>query len=158
MKVILGIDPGTHCGWSLWHDGKISSAGTWNLSPRRHEGGGMRYLMLRAYLDEFRASEPDTVAYEEVRRHLGTDAAHIYGGVIATLSAWCEERKIPYMAVPVGTVKKVATGLGNASKEMMLASARKRWPSLFEFCLIDDNAADACWITEAAARELGWVK
>lgn len=80
----------------------------------------------------------DAVYFEEVRRHRGVDAAHIYGGFLANLSAWCEEHRIPYQGVPVGTIKKHATGKGNANKEDMIEAAIRRGhrPA-------DDNEADA---------------
>lgn len=148
-KTILGIDPGTRCGFALRHrDGSIVS-GTWNLSPRRHESGGMRYLLLEARLADL--PRPDVVAYEEVRRHLGVDAAHIYGGIVATIQRWCTLNQVEYVGVPVGSVKKTATGKGNASKEAMIAAAQRRWPEWSG----DDNEADARWIAEAAVALLG---
>lgn len=147
---LLAIDPGTNCGWAIRHHDGSCQSGTWSLKGGRHEGGGMRFVRLRGYLEELHARTPiERVAYEEVRRHLGTDAAHIYGGVIATLTAFCEGRdpKIPYEGIPVATIKKCATGKGNADKEAMLAAARRRWPDQ----QIDSyDQADALWIAEAA--------
>lgn len=147
---ILAIDPGTNCGWCLRHaDGTVNS-GTWNLKGGRFEGGGMRFLRLRGYLDQMKAAHTiDRVAFEEVRRHMGVDAAHIYGGVVATLTAFCEANKIPYEGIPVGTVKKQATGKGNAQKDAMIAAALRRWP---DQNVKDDNQADALWIAETAAK------
>jgi hypothetical protein len=51
---------------------------------------------------------------------------------------WCEERGIPYEAVPVGTLKKFWTGKGNASKGEMIEAARERG-----FEPASDNEADA---------------
>ncbi len=50
--------------------------------PSRYDGGGIRYLRFRAWLDSMAqdAGGIGVVHYEEVRRHLGTDAAHVYGG------------------------------------------------------------------------------
>lgn len=158
---VLAIDPGTSCGWAVLRDGKLLAAGAWNLSPKRHEGGGMRFLRLRAFLTEAGRVGIDAVAYEEVRRHLGTDAAHIYGGIVATITSWCEERGTPYLAFPVATVKKLATGKGNADKDAMIAAAHARWPNLRDVtggrATGESDAADACWIGLAAGRELwGW--
>lgn len=140
---IIGIDPGSKCGWCII-DGDAIQSGTWDLSSKRHEGGGMRYVRLARYLSElFDSSHAVAVYYEEVRRHLGTDAAHIYGGIVAMIAAECERRKIPYGGIPVGTVKKRATGKGNADKEKMLAAANLNWPGC---CITDDNEADARWI------------
>jgi Holliday junction resolvasome RuvABC endonuclease subunit len=82
-----------------------------------------------------------------VRAHAGVDAAHAYGGALATVSSWCEERGIPYEGIPVATIKKHATGKGNAKKDAMMAAASSRWPSV---TLEDDNHADALWIGDLA--------
>lgn len=139
----LAIDPGTKCGWALYHGDQLVASGTWDLGARRHEGGGMRFLRLRGYLNQVTAANPvQAVWYEEVRRHLGTDAAHVYGGIVAVLSAWCEGERIPYAGIPVATVKRLATGKGNADKAAMMAAALAKWPDFHG----DDNEADARWI------------
>lgn len=152
---ILGIDPGTNCGWSYRDANGNHTSGVWHLKGGRYEGGGMRFLRLRVYLDQIRATHQiDMVAYEEVRGHKGTDAAHIYGGVVATIAAFCESEGIPYQGIPVGTVKKHATGKGNASKGMMYMAAVDRWKET----ITDDNEADARWIAECAAAGLNGGK
>jgi len=145
MKKIIGIDPGTHCGYAL----SPFESGVWNLSVGRHEGGGMRFVKLRNYLVKV-CEGVDLVVYEEVRRHLGTDAAHIYGGIIAIIQEYCELKGIPYQGVPVGTIKKFATGKGNSNKEVMLAAARAQWP---ELDIKDDNQADALFLWAWAKNE-----
>ncbi len=82
----------------------------------------MRYLRFKRWLTELKRSvdEIDAVYFEEVRRHVGTNASHIYGGFLATLTAWCEHHQILYEGIPVGTIKKATTGKGNASKEEMI--------------------------------------
>jgi Holliday junction resolvasome RuvABC endonuclease subunit len=78
------------------------------------------------------------VYFERVYAHKGTEAAHVYGGFMYTLAAVCEEMRIGCVGIPVGTIKKFATGKGNASKEEMIAAARSRG-----FNPADDNEADA---------------
>ena len=90
------------------------------------------------------------LAYEEVRRHAGTDAAHVYGGIVAQVSAECEEVGVPYEAIPVGTVKKAATGNGSASKESMVGAANARWGIEVE----TDDEADALWIADSLRTSL----
>ncbi len=80
----------------------------------------------------------DRIVFEEVRAHAGTDAAHIYGGFLAHLTAWCEEQELPYQGVPVGTIKRFATGKGNAGKDAVIAAIKARG-----FHPTDDNEADA---------------
>lgn len=133
----LALDLGTNTGWALRRDGTTIS-GTASFKVGRYEGGGMRYLRFQRWLDELARDGVDSIWFEEVRRHAGTDAAHVYGGLLATLTAWCEHHGIPYSGVPVGTIKKHATGKGNANKDAMIAAAVARG-----FTPVDDNEADA---------------
>ena len=151
---ILALDLGTTTGWALrGSDGNITS-GSESFRPQRFEGGGMRFLRFKRWLTELKAVTDgiDALHFEEVRRHVSTDAAHAYGGFLATLTAWCEHHQIPYQGVPVGTIKKHATGKGNAGKDEVIAamSARGHAPG-------DDNEADALallhWAIEQHALE-----
>ena len=137
---ILALDLGTTTGWALRdRTGRITS-GSQSFKPRRFEGGGMRFLRFKGWLTELKAHADgiDALVFEEVRRHVSTDAAHAYGGFLATLTAWCEHHGIPYQGVPVGTIKKHVTGKGNASKDEMMAAMRARG-----YLPTDDNEADA---------------
>ncbi len=87
-----------------------------------------------------------------MRRHAGTDAAHIYGGFLATLTAWCERESVAYQGVPVRTIKRFATGKGNAPKDAMIAAVRARG-----FSPADDNEADAIAILLWAIETNGGV-
>ena len=136
---VLALDLGTKCGHAIGLPGGAVVSGVWDLSSRRFEGGGMRYLRFRQHLDEVQAATPlAAVPFEEVRNHKGVDAAHVYGGLLSILSAWCEEHNIPYQGIPVGAIKRHATGKGNANKEAMVAAARA-----LGFNPADDNEADA---------------
>jgi Holliday junction resolvasome RuvABC endonuclease subunit len=135
---ILALDLGTHCGWCRT-DGIVYDSGVWNLTGGRYEGGGMRFLRFRQMLDSL-GWDAQLVVYEEVRRHMGVDAAHVYGGFQAVLTEECERRGIPYEAIPVATIKKTATGKGNAKKDAMVEAARLFWPTSN---ITDDNEADA---------------
>lgn len=135
--MILALDLGTKTGWAIGAAGAVHASGTWDLRGGRYEGGGMRFLRLRAELDKVaNLARIERVGYEEVRRHMGVDAAHIYGGMQAVLTSWCEDRLIAYQAIPVGTIKKHATGRGNADKAAMLEAMAAHAPA-------DDNEADA---------------
>ena len=138
--VILALDLGTTTGWAMQDtEGQIIH-GISGFKPQRFEGGGMRFLRFKRWLSEIKTLSGDihAVYFEEVRRHVGVDAAHVYGGLMATLTAWCEHHNIPYQGVPVGTIKKHATGRGNASKDEMISAMRA-----LGFPINDDNEADA---------------
>jgi hypothetical protein len=158
---ILALDLGTTTGWALrLADGSITH-GVIRFQPQRFEGGGMRYLRFRRWLDEIRATSGaqatltglGSIYFEEVRRHLGVDAAHAYGGFLATLTSWCEHHAIPYQGIPVGTIKRHATGKGNAGKAEMIAAARSQG-----YEVTDDNEADALallrWATMLTERPM----
>ncbi len=137
---VLALDLGTTTGWALRsRDGSITS-GTMTFKPTRFEGGGMRFLRFRGWLAEVAGLSGGVtrIAFEEVRRHVSTDSSHAYGGFLATLTAWCEQEAIPYEGVPVGTIKRYATGKGNADKAAMIAAVRAHG-----FAPADDNEADA---------------
>jgi Holliday junction resolvasome RuvABC endonuclease subunit len=137
---LLALDLGSQTGWALRSsDGHITS-GSVSFRAQRFEGGGMRFLRFKRWLTEIKSHAEGIGAlyFEEVRRHVSTDAAHAYGGFLATLTAWCEHHQIPYQGVPVGTIKKHATGKGNASKDDVIAATIKRGLKV-----ADDNEADA---------------
>lgn len=125
---IAAFDLGTKTGFAFGHDhhGNVLS-GWWHLKPGRFDGGGMRFLKFKVRLDELHKAYPFEIVYfEEVRNHKGTDAAHVYGGLLGMLTSWCEEREIPYQGVPVGEIKKFATGKGNADK-LAVKAAVETW-------------------------------
>jgi Holliday junction resolvasome RuvABC endonuclease subunit len=149
LATILALDLGTTTGWALrTRDGAVTS-GTQSFRPQRFEGGGMRFLRFKRWLTELKAHADgiDSLHFEEVRRHVSTDAAHAYGGFLATLTSWCEHHQIPYQGVPVGTIKKHATGKGNAGKEDMIVAMRGRGHTP-----ADDNEADALAILHWAVE------
>jgi crossover junction endodeoxyribonuclease RuvC len=151
---ILALDLGTTTGWALC-SGDAATSGTVSFKPSRYDGGGMRYLRFRGWLDQLATDvgSLSAIHFEEVRRHAGTDAAHIYGGLLATLTAWCEQRSIPYQGVPVGTIKRHVTGKGNADKAAVIAAIRARG-----FNPADDNEADALAILLWAIETQGGVR
>lgn len=150
---ILSLDLGTTTGWASLIGGIVHS-GTVIFRSGRYDGGGMRYLRFQAWLEQLADDSGGlrAIYFEEVRRHIGTDAAHIYGGFLATLTAWCEREGVAYQGVPVGTIKRFATGKGNAGKDAVLAAVRQRG-----FQPADDNEADAIAILLWAMETRGGV-
>jgi len=152
--VILALDLGTTTGWALRSANGPVAHGFVSFKSQRFEGGGMRYLRFGRWLADMLALSGQqsgsqtgsqtnltgigAVYFEEVRRHLGVDAAHVYGGLLATLTAWCEHHQIPYQGVPVGTIKRHATGKGNAGKAEVVAAMKA-----LGHPVTDDNEADA---------------
>lgn len=138
-RTLLAVDLGTTTGWALKRIGRPIVSGTMTFKAGRFEGGGMPFLRFRRWLAEIETAEgPLAVYFEEVRAHAGTIAAHVYGGFLAELTAWCEEHRHPYEGVPVATIKRFATGKGNADKQAVIEAVRARG-----FTPADHNEADA---------------
>lgn len=88
------------------------------------------------------------IVFEEVRRHAGVDAAHVYGGLLATPTAWAEHHSLPYEGIPIGTWKKALTGKGNASKTDVMAEIRSRG-----FAPATEDEADALGVLLCVREE-----
>lgn len=143
---VLALDLGSMTGWALSRGGQVSH-GTWDFKPKRFEGGGMRYLRFEKALDEFLSlvGHITELHFEEVRGHKGTSAAHVYGGLLAVLTSWCEKKVpvIPYQGVHTAEIKRHATGKGNANKgQMWDAALAKGWEPK------DENDCDALWLLD----------
>lgn len=137
---VLALDLGTKTGWALRYSATEIYHGTQAFERKTSDGAGMRFLKFRRWLNEMAEQHGpiEAVWFEEVRAHKGTAAAHIYGGLFATLTAWAERRDIPYGGVPVGEIKRYATGKGNAGKGAVIAAMKARG-----FEPQTDNDADA---------------
>jgi len=150
---MLALDLGQHTGWALAYPRGPITSGTELFKAGRFEGGGMPLLRFVSWLSEVhdRAGPLTAIVFEEVRAHRGTAAAHTYGAFLGQLTAWCERHHIPYHGVPVGTIKKHATGRGNAGKDEVIAAMRAQG-----FDPADDNEADALallqWALKGGAR------
>ncbi|MFM7256119.1 MAG: hypothetical protein ACKO3C_10850, partial [Betaproteobacteria bacterium] len=66
------------------------------------------------------------------------------------LPGWCEHHSIPYKGVPVGPIKKHATGKGNAGKAEIITAAKARG-----FDPVGDNHADALALLDWAMAQGG---
>ena len=142
---ILAVDAASKCGWALSMSGALES-GVEDFSLRRGESPGARFLRFRKWLLDMSelcrrqtGRDLELIVYEQAH-HRGGAATEVCVGLTTRLQehqagiAGCE-----CVAVHTATLKKRATGRGNAKKPEMIAAARERWgivPS-------DDNHADA---------------
>lgn len=149
-RIILALDLGTKTGWAIQSYTGTVFSGTLEFRAQRFEGGGMQYLRFHNWLNKVMegTGKIEEVCFEEVRRHLGVTAAHVYGGFLAHLTSWCEQNGIPYRGIPVGTIKKHATGKGNASKQEVMEAM---WAK--GYAPKDDNEADALALLDYVLTE-----
>lgn len=159
MSRILGIDPGTACGWALLDNGVRVASGTWDLSFKRHESSGMRFLKLERQLqDALENCQPKLVAFETTA-HLKGHANEVYWGIVGVIKLVCQRLGVESTGVQNSEVKRHATGKGNADKQAMRLAAVKRWGSPpdgpdFFFWDPSDDEADALWVASAVAERL----
>lgn len=148
---ILALDPSTHCGFAH----SSGPCGTFDLSIRRDESKGMRFIRLVGKLNDIlRAVGVDVLVYEAAR-HAGMKmigALVVQAELQGVIVHWCEENKLEYRGYSPSEIKKHATGSGNANKELMLRSAIHRWP---DKDIPDDNTADALWLLDLATHQYG---
>jgi hypothetical protein len=118
-EITRALDLGTTTGWALrGHDGLITS-GTVSLQARPLRRRRHALPALHQLADRDRPAVRARSPRSGSRRSAATRAPtrpHVYGGLMATLTAWAELRGVPYEGVPVGTIKRHATGKGNARR------------------------------------------
>lgn len=153
MPTYLGLDLGTHCGFALLtanRGGSSIMSGAWDCSIKTgHDSPSLRFDKFEKQLDDFLMLGVDRVYYEVVRRHRGTQAAHIYGAFLAKMQERCDRVGIPFEGLSVQEIKKFATGKGNASKEQVIEGVQKL--GYDPGC---DNEADAISIVLAGREKV----
>lgn len=139
--MIWTFDLGTKTGFAIYGQGKLQTSGTKDFKTKRIEGGGMKFLRFERWLDDLERTYgcPNEIYFEEVRRHSGVLAGHVFGGYLAILTKWAEEKVVPHSGIPVGAIKKNITGNGAASKGKVMNAVTTRYGLFAE----DDNHADA---------------
>lgn len=137
--VLIGLDLGKKTGVAHNFNGK-KICFTKNLKNGREEIEF--YDFINSLLNEI---NPDAIVYEQVCRHMGTHAAHRWGGYQALLNLISQQRGIMLTMVGVTELKKFATNNGRAGKDMMVEASER-----YGYSPKDDNSADASMILEYA--------
>ena len=177
MRRILAIDLGTQFGWAMSPDGMTIESGTERLEQKRGDSHGIRFLRFRTKLCELIRptniqgySLIDVIAFEKPHARGGA-ATEILHGMRGVLLEVATSHDLGTMEIRAATAKKTATGRGNATKQLMLAAAYRRWPEQFwprpepgdtsvGFKMPGDSdghydQADALWLLETAREEIG---
>lgn len=145
---ILTLDCGTKTGWASEVDGRIES-GVQDFGLKRGESKGIRFLRFNTWLnDMLELIKPHIVVYE-MAHFRGGSATEILVGMTTRIEQFCEEKKIEYSSVHSGSLKRFATGKGNASKEDMRRAAVLK----YERMVYTDDEADALHILAWAKKE-----
>ena len=122
---ILALDLGTTTGWALrGSDGHITSGSELPAAALRRRRNALPALQTLAHRDQAILRRHRLPALRRGAPPRLDRRGPRLRRVPATLTAWCEHHQIPYQGVPVGTIKKHATGKGNAGKEMSSLPSR----------------------------------
>lgn len=157
---ILALDIGTKMGFA-YNQGGNFQCGTWVLAtPKEIKIAGQSRMSRRndpriKKLCEILSGLPgfDVVVFEDVMFSSYTLQVQLWSSLRATVNL-CAKTK-HFECVPVSTLKKFATGFGNATKEMM-RGALERSPDFWrENMPKDDNGVDAVWLHLWAQKNLG---
>jgi Holliday junction resolvasome RuvABC endonuclease subunit len=146
---ILALDLGTTMGWATDIHGSFDT-GVNVFDVKRGESPGMRYLRFNGWLAQFAPDgwRPDLIVYEQTHNRGGA-ATEVAAGFATRVQEFCARQRIEHAAVHSATLKKFATGKGNADKPAMVAAVARRWKAV-----IDDNEADAIALFHYALAEL----
>jgi Holliday junction resolvasome RuvABC endonuclease subunit len=149
---ILALDPAVKCGVA-------HTAGhvlVWRLTddPKEHPGAKLERLRTLIY----RAAREwgiDLIAFENASFGSNNrDTAAGHNKLIGVIELVAKELGVRCLGLNPATLKKHATGHGNAKKPAMIAAARDRLR--YDGC--DDNEADALWVLDMATKHPGGVE
>lgn len=146
MKV-TALDPSlTATGWAVLNGAPTPAAGV--VNPR-----GRGVSRLQNALDQVMeiADGSQLAVIEGYAFSSRSSHAHGLGELGGVLRLGLYQRGIRIVEVPPASLKKVATGKGNAAKELVLVEAVKR----LGYQGADNNVADALWLLAMAQIRYG---
>ena len=149
---ILGLDLGNHTGFAwLDPDGGRMSSGHYLCTATVKQG---RWARFRSEL--FDVLPPDDVDYRIAieafgSRWLSSAAPAVLFGLRAHVLHIAEARGVEVLEIAPSTVKRVATGKGNASKAEVLEAVARFWPDYLPDAY---DEADALAIALAGLKSL----
>lgn len=149
---ILALDLGTQLGWASYESNEFESihastlvlAGAGDLKYAKKLRMDRRLdIRVMAFTDWLWAKPKfDWIIFEDVRFASSQAQAHLWASFRGIVWAYAHRTGTQPECLDTSKLKLWTTGHGNATKEMMLASATKRWPRHVRAGM-DDNACDA---------------
>lgn len=162
MTPVLALDLATRTGWALRDRHGVITSGAVDLGKGKSEAE--RFLCLDGWLRRriasgalisdhgfsTRPTESQGMICWELPNQRGGAPTRILMGLRAIVIVAAERAKLLQAEVDIATLKRHATGKGNAPKALMVLAARKRWdrPDLE-----DEDEADALCVLSWALDE-----
>lgn len=156
MKALLALDLGSTTGYAYRAADGNTVFGSWVLATpkqlreakRNHDRGTRacdpRVCSLHTHVSDLvDGLGVSVLGWEDVEFASSTAQTQLWASFRTVLwGLLCHRHAIRPVPLPVGTLKKYATGSGNADKEQMAIALKKKFPEL-EMSKYDDNAVDA---------------
>lgn len=139
---VIGLDLSLTATGIAGHDGLLHTVAT-------ARGGDVRLIYIRSAIHDKVLGGVDLAVVEDLPTH--AKAAGITGMVHGVVRAVLLDVGVPYVLVPPATVKKYATGSGNATKADMRMALYQRTGDDVR----DDNQVDAAWLRLMGRDALG---
>lgn len=130
---VVGIDP------SLSATGVADDHGQLHVLKQKPADGDQRLVNIREGVARF-TLHADLIVMEDLPRN--AMAAGVTGMVQGVIREYLQQHSIPYVTITPATLKKFASGKGNAQKPQMRAA----WLSYSGDDVADDNKVDAAWL------------
>ena len=140
--VVVGIDPSISATGLALSDGSLMTVGG------KPERGDERLLDIACAVGTA-ISRADLAVLEDLPQH--AHAAGITGLESGVVRLMCLRASVPYVLLPPASLKKYATGRGNATKGDMRMALFQRTG----LDVRDDNQCDAIWLRFAGLQKLG---
>ena len=141
---IMGLDLSLNATGVCLPDGRVLTI------KLKADHGDNRLCIIRDTVRRFLPQVDLAVIEDKV--HASYSAA-VLGMVQGVVRTELMDQGVPYALVPAKTLKKWATGNGNADKDMMIAAAQAQAGLRFR----DDNQCDAWWAQQAGHDHYGMV-
>jgi hypothetical protein len=146
---ILSLDLATQTGWASYDNGNVD-LGTADFKLKRGESPGMRFLRCRSWLREMKQllGDIDLIVYEQPHQR-GGHPTQVAMGLVAEVLSFAARANIETTTYHATSLKKWATGKGNAKKEQMVKEAESRG-----YIVANDDEADAVLMLEHTLADL----
>lgn len=156
-KKFAAVDLGTCSGWAIVDQGRVIAYGSANVAHSGACKASGRFIKFNRFLEKLHYEHKvDEIYYEDVMRWSSSAAAKVYCGLLCVLQVFAHQQKIGCYPVSVTTIKKHATGKGNAKKSDMIGAAN----NILELKTNalrktkDDNCADAICLADYVYENL----
>lgn len=157
-EIFVGLDLATKCGYAIMQGRELLHSGRWDLfkNTKLHSHRAVRWLNFECELTDLVSElQPVAIGYERVRRHgkaNGVAAAHVYGGLLASLERLDMQWQQAYgdaspLIVPIepNVWRKLALSKGNATKQDAVRWAERR----FSISVKSEDEAEAIGVADS---------